>query len=249
MIRYAEGDLLTQATQTFGGNPFGVRALAGVLAYGTAQPFTGAWVQSEQSLLIGRTESAVTVCGTAESAEFQVFLNLVGGSSLLLPADFLHGAELPGWTLRRSGAVLRAETVSAADLQCEWGTAREVAALMVQNPSPWIEIGDADAFYTDVSHRLRHGCMRAKIIHMDEKPIACALTVAETAQAAVIGGVVCQAEYRGRGYAGAVLRALCASLQHEDKCAFLFTGNEMVPFYRKQGFVQTEAWHEYRCKE
>ena len=250
MIRFAEGVRLQRAVRTFGTDPFGVRALAGVLAYGTEQPFAGVWVRDNMRTLLGRTEGALTACGAAMHAEeLQAFLDLTGGSTLLVPSDFLKD-RMPKWTLRRSGAVFTLQTlVSSYGGAAESGSAKVVTAMLADNPSPWIELGDKAAFYTDLSHRLRHGCVRTAVRCADGRPVACALTVAETDRAAVVGGVVCERAYRDRGHAGAALQALCAALQTEHKAVFLFTGAEMVGFYQKYGFNKTGEWQEYSRAE
>lgn len=240
---------MRRALFLFEEDPFAVRALAGVLAYGTGQTFAGVWLNDTERLLIGRTENAVTLCGECtDREELRVFLEMIGGEVLLTPAGMLSEADLPGWRLHRSGAVLRMiDSVNmqpyVADL-----SPRYVAQVLADSPSPWIEIGDRDALYVDLSHRLRHGCIHARMKYWDGVPAACAVTMGETVRAAVIGGVACRPAYRGNGLGRAVLQDLCAALQSEQKAIYLFTGAELVPYYRRNGFAVTGHWQEFRRK-
>lgn len=245
MIRYADGPRLQGAIRTFGGNPFGVRALAGVLAYGTEQPFTGAWVQGRNRLLVGRTEGALTLYGNPSSAEEAfAFLNVIGGNTLLMPSAFPCALLQSEWQLHRAGVVLRC-TGDIVPAKAEIANAETVMEILSACESPWLEIGDRDAMYTDLSHRIRHGCIRTRICRTDGVPVACAITVGETADAALIGGVACLPSFRGHGLAGQVLQALSAALMEEKKQIFVFTGAEMVGFYQRNGFEVSDRWQEW----
>ncbi|MBQ9082207.1 MAG: GNAT family N-acetyltransferase [Clostridia bacterium] len=240
---------MQRALFLFEKDPFAVRALAGVLAYGTGQAFAGVWLDDAERLLIGRTENAVTVCGECrDKAELRAFLDMIGGSVLLAPAGMLSEMDLPGWALHRTGAVLRRTDMAEMQPSVADGMPRYVAQILADSPSEWIEVGDRDALYVDLSHRLRHGRIHARMIRRDGIPAACAVTMGETAQAAVIGGVACRPAYRGNGLGSAVLQDLCAALQREHKAIYLFTGAALVPYYRREGFTVTGRWQEFRRK-
>ncbi len=238
---------MRRALFLFGNDPFAVRALAGVLAYGTEQAFAGVWMDETERLLIGRTENAVTVCGECEDkVELQAFLDMIGGSVLLVPAGMLSETELDGWRLHRSGVVLGYPDVQETQSSVADGLPRYVAQILADSPSPWIETGDRDALYVDLSHRLRHGCIHARMVCRDGIPASCAVTMGETAKMAVIGGVACRPQYRGQGLGTMVLRDLCAVLQEEQKNICLFTGRELVPYYSALGFSVVGQWQEFR---
>lgn len=203
-----------------------------------------------EQLLIGRTENAVTVCGECgDKAELRAFLDVIGGSVLLAPEGMLQETELNGWRLHRSGVVLGYPEAQKMQQYVANGTPRYVAQILADSPSPWIEVGDRDALYVDLSHRLRHGCIHARMLCRDGVPAACAVTMGETDKIAVIGGVACRPQYRGQGLGTMVLRDLCAVLQREHKDICLFTGRELVPYYRTVGFSVVGQWQEFRREE
>ncbi len=241
---------MRRALFLFEKDPFAVRALAGALAYGTDQAFAGVWMDERERLLIGRMENAVTVCGECEDkAELQAFLDMIGGSVLLAPEGMLQASELNGWRLHRCGVVLGCPDAQKMQPSVADGLPRYVAQILVDSPSPWIEVGDRDALYVDLSHRLRHGCIHARMVCRDGVPAASAVTMGETDKMAVIGGVACRAAYRGQGLGTMVLRDLCAVLQREYKDVCLFTGQELVPYYSALGFSVVGQWQEFRRED
>lgn len=74
-----------------------------------------------------------------------------------------------------------------------------------------------DAWYADVSHRMRHGVCRAAVVREMGRPVACAMTVAQARDGAVLGAVATLPDYRSRGYASACVTTLAAVLQGEGR--------------------------------
>lgn len=151
--------------------------------------------------------------------------------------------RLTGFPQRNTGAVLAAP----ADL-------RPTGSTEPLSPRPLYTVLEAafgseappfEGFYVDLSHRLRHGCGRTVGVTVDGEAVACALTVAETETAAVIGGVATRPEHRRRGYAKACVTALTAALQAEHKRVLIAPhGNETKTLYAGWGFVPAGTWGE-----
>ena len=100
-----------------------------------------------------------------------------------------------------------------------------------------------DAFYVDLSHRLRHGlCRIAAVEDPPGTPVSCAMTVAEAPDAVVIGAVATAPQHRRRGYASACIRALLA----EDARPALIapSGDAAARLYRSLGFLPFGGWAE-----
>ena len=233
---------LVQAVARFGSDPFGVQALSGVLAYGTDRAFAGAWTVNRTALL-GRMDGIFALSGTLDSAagaELASFLPLLGCDALLAPAQ----TRIPGWEPKRRGVVLTQTSNFAECGPPEQADARALQTVLTQCASPWIRIEHPDAFYVDLSHRLRHRQIRSRLRYVSGEPAACALTIGETPAAALLG-VACRPEYRGCGLASRMLRELCADLRASGKSVFLMTGAELVAFYRKNGFECCGEWGEY----
>lgn len=91
-------------------------------------------------------------------------------------------------------------------------------------------------WYTDASHKIRHGLIHGKCIFADEKCVAVALTSGETDSIAVISSVATLSEYRKRGFGEAVVVSLARAVQ---KNAYLMTDNEKTKeWYLTIGFEE-----------
>lgn len=100
-----------------------------------------------------------------------------------------------------------------------------------------------DMWYTDMSHRLRHGCGRASAVCEEGQPISCALVTAECASAGLISGVATRADSRGRGYARRCVGALADALAADGKQAYICPKNAAADaLYRRWGAVQTDTF-------
>lgn len=100
-------------------------------------------------------------------------------------------------------------------------------------------------FLSDFTFRQNRGLARLKAVVCGDRVCACALTAAECAASAVISGVACAEDCRGRGYGKRVVSALSAALQEENKTVHVIARNEGAEgFYRRIGFQPTEtvAW-------
>lgn len=100
-----------------------------------------------------------------------------------------------------------------------------------------------DSWYTDVHHRVRHGVCRLVGVYDDGKAAASAMTVAECANAALIGAVATCPSARGKGYASACVLTLAAMLQREGKTVLLSPKNEYAHrLYDRIGFTVVGEW-------
>lgn len=72
-----------------------------------------------------------------------------------------------------------------------------------------------EKWYTDASHKIRHGFIHGKCIYEDGKCVSAALTSGETDKAAIISSVATMKKYRHRGFGERVVNALAASLSQE----------------------------------
>ncbi|HIS68962.1 MAG TPA: GNAT family N-acetyltransferase [Candidatus Gallacutalibacter stercoravium] len=125
----------------------------------------------------------------------------------------------------------------------------QIHGLLAQCAGPGFSPPPRDAFYVDMSHRVRHGAARAVALTQPAGEAsgdlaACALTVAETSAMAVIGAVACSPALRGQGLGRAALDALCAQLSAEGKQAYLFCLPQLRRFYEAAGFVAGGCWME-----
>jgi predicted GNAT family N-acyltransferase len=99
-----------------------------------------------------------------------------------------------------------------------------------------------DEWYTDMSHRLRHGCGKAVGIYEDNTLASAALVTLTTDAVGIIGGVATLPQSRGKGYARRTVFALACALQKEGKRALIIPKNAHADtLYRRWGATQTDT--------
>lgn len=100
-------------------------------------------------------------------------------------------------------------------------------------------IADFSLWYTDTSHRCRHGISRV----FTYRDSTTASIVFDIGNEALIGQVATRVSARGSGYAREFLKWLALFLNNNGKRAYLLALNVRVSFYREIGFREVE--HEF----
>ncbi len=91
-----------------------------------------------------------------------------------------------------------------------------------------------ERWYTDASHKIRHGLIHGKCIYENGICVSVALTSGETDSLAVISSVATLENYRKKGYGEKVVLSLAQSIGKE---IYLMTANEKTKhWYEKIGF-------------
>jgi predicted GNAT family acetyltransferase len=94
-----------------------------------------------------------------------------------------------------------------------------------------------------LKEELEIGCKRVLIAVEDGMAVSMAMTTVERKNAAMIVSVCTHADYRGRGYAPAVMTGLCRELAAEGKTACLFYNNPVAGrIYASLGFRDIGRW-------
>ncbi len=100
-----------------------------------------------------------------------------------------------------------------------------------------------DVWYADVHHRLRRGRFDAAAVTAGDAVVSCALTTAQTAEAALLGGVATAPAFRGRGYASACVTRLARHMQAARRDVWISPKNaSAAALYRRLGFVPCGRW-------
>ncbi|CAG9622388.1 GNAT family N-acetyltransferase [Sutcliffiella rhizosphaerae] len=91
--------------------------------------------------------------------------------------------------------------------------------------------------------KLSDGTNRSYYLSIDGRMAACAATVKEEKNSAIIIGVFTDPKLRGSGYGTEVLHALCNQLISEGKIPYLFYSNPLArSVYRKLGMTEVCEW-------
>ena len=126
------------------------------------------------------------------------------------------------------------------DKSSKTGTAQDITGENLRNIFDVIfeDVPNSKRFfpvwYTDASHKIRHGLIHGKAVFVDGKCVSVALTSGESEKIAVISSVATLKKHRNHGYAENTVISLAAST---DKTVYLMTDDENTAhWYRKIGF-------------
>lgn len=227
-----------------------LRIESAVGAYGAERAFLALYAQTaddappeappQSLLLLMDGEATLLLTPQTRAEELAALLRALGCASVFAQGE----ARLPGFSRLERAAVLR------RDLSGEIGTnGVDWSAGSVQtNPSPRAlyplfaeafpgALPPFDAWYADVSHRQRHGFAHSVLLRDEaERPAACALALT-AGDRALLSGICCKSDLRGRGLGGAALESLCgvlrrAGIRRVSACA----ADSARPFYLQRGF-------------
>ena len=220
-----------------------VRIRALLQAYGTGREFFCVWVQDGCRACIARLESSFFLVdlGGADYEEAAFFLEfnpyficLAGEAAAVSRTAAFFSApcavecnrlmrwEGPPPIYERDGIDRRPDL-------------KEVYRIITaQFPLP----GGFAPWYTDLNHRIRHGCARAYLLREAGRPVSACLVSAESPLAGLISAVTTLPGCRGRGYASSLLAAACADLHTAGRRPVLECRESLVSFYRRLGFEE-----------
>lgn len=220
-----------------------IRIAATLRDYGTA-PFWRLYVGEKGSVvaIVGETATLVAADDREDAALFLAMDPTV--TYVRTDADTARLLCDDGFDEVRVGTTMRCLPFTAT-------VSPKVRPLTPRQAYPLLHttFGDAlppyDAWYADVSHRVRHGGCRIVGVVEGESPLSVAMTVAETDETLLVGGVATLPAFRKKGYASACVTALCAAGAAEKKTLWIAPESaELVRFYERLGFTPCGTWGE-----
>lgn len=238
MIRTA----LESDFSTLPGDECAVRIHSLKCAYGLDAPFIRYYADECGGLLSVMDGAGVLYC-VENMEEWAIFITM-NPDIFRLHCPAVIGRQLislGGWQ-GREGAVLKysGNRNFAPSTVCDTPHLPRVHALLDQC---FESMASLNAWYPDVSHRIRHNCAKIATILDGEKVVSTAMTVAETDVAAVLGQVATHSDYRGRGYAKACINSLISRCK--DKTLYILPMTDIAhSLYVKMGFVPDGEWAE-----
>lgn len=230
------------ALETVCGDVFGTRILSGVHMYGQ-YPFFDVWVQQENGVCtaaISRLDGAmaITVCAPPDWEELQEFFRMVPGETLLGESGVMRQLGFSG----AGGTVLCQQKQPGEETGAgQAPRLRDVHGLLCACASETFVVPKWEPFYLDLSHRLRHGGAYLETLSQNGSLTACAMTVAQTPQMALLGAVAVHPGYRCRGLGSQVVRRLLARLPQTEIAVLCAPGGPLM-FYENLGFHRHATW-------
>ncbi len=214
-------------------------------AYGLSVPFIQYYSDGEGTIASIMDGVCTLSTDTLLSDEWVLFLQMRPDIQKIHTEK--HTADQlvkPYGTTYKNGMVMRLQKVSSSttlhDSILLNPSLRDVYAL--QN-TVFDEFSPFDGWYVDVSHRVRHGVCHIAAKTCEQKLVSVAMTVAETNDFALIGGVATLTDYRSKGFASECIQSLLGTLS--QKTILISPKDERsANLYRYLGFVPWGTWAE-----
>lgn len=152
-------------------------------------------------------------------------------------------AQKTGFPLTQ-GSVYKLEQLSSGTpLQFSYADLVPYRAIYTLLSAVFDHVSPFEPWYVDMSHRIRHGCCHIATEYADDRLISMAMTVAETDEIALIGGVATAQEYRGKGAASRCIARLISNLS--QRTIFIAPDNDRAArLYKTLGFTPCGTWAE-----
>lgn len=222
-----------------------VRLAALVKAYGIGRQFFNVW-QSGWETVLARFETSFFI-NANEDADFEeiafflkfnpYFRRLSGKADAVLKLkNFIGGCK----SLDFDFMTCVMQTYSGGKYEIETSPGlKAVYEVMEKARSAEFSVGKFVPWYADVSHRIRHGCARAFLLRVNEKPVSACIVSAESDKAGLISGVATVPEFRKNGFASAVVEKACRELINCGKRPVLECLPPLSNYYERLGFKKT----------
>ena len=223
---------------------FNVRVSALLKAYGCNQTFFNVWHNNFDTVL-ARLESNLFIC-EGENADFEEiaffldfnpYFRCISGKTDVINKIAVHLTgeyerrhfDFLTWHAGGSCFCVRNVIDAAPSL-------RDIYSVMDAAKNDDFTIGDFTPWYTDIAHRIRHGCARAYLLKSEGLPASICLISAETGSEGLLSGIATSPQFRGHGFAAAVLKRACQDLDDCGKLPVLECLPSLTRYYIKQGF-------------
>lgn len=248
MILSVNSDSLPTLIHFCKNDPFGCKIASLANAYGVDATFTGFWLQYHEKQVtaaISRLDNAAVLhaVSRADFNEIGDFLSMLGIAAVQCKNNTLHSKT---GKVTRTGTIMRAAEQRERTFKEERNPSlQDVYEILQSCRNAGFEPPPFPHFYVDMSHRIRHGAARSVGVRKQNILVSCALAVAQTDEAAVLGAVATRPENQKQGYGEMAVGALVSWLQEENKEIYLLCGTlENQNFYRHLGFADCGSWCE-----
>lgn len=209
------------------GSIYGEKIAAAIRAYGLEYEFCRLF-QSDSGGYILIFNSTLVADGEFDINELESFINIMSPISVEMPHDILlslYGYKKYRRTLFK--AVPGKNNIKSENI-IRNSMFRQVFDIL----GPSFGITEFDMWYTDISHRIRHGV--ADLFIYENTTVTKQF---DSGKYVFLSHIATAPEARGRGTAGNLLHYLCGELQNGDKTVCLFAKDERVTFYESLGFI------------
>ena len=229
-------DLLDLCRQS----PFGCKIAAIALAYGFDKRFSMFWMDDAREAAYCLVDDTMIISGTVvQPAEAASFVRLSGAKTLI---GAIRNLERMGLKPLTTGAIVQKDIRRhlSPPPAMEDAPIREMYRLL---EDAGLLKDEFEAFYLDLSHRLRHQIAQVVTKYVEGKLVGCGVISAITPGTAILSALAVEKSFRKKGY-GKELLARAEELLN-GKTLFVFTDSpENTRFYQSRGFRRLDTWVE-----
>lgn len=222
---------------------YSVRILSLAAAYGCKYPFARFYRQlndnGEVSAVLSALDNDITASFNEklfDKNELLQFVQMIGFSTFLCDEAFDMEYEYA------SGAVMQSD--KKIEINCEYSVIDEYPHLFDLYNFVDYDENSFEAWYVDISHRIRHNAARAVSLNIKDEMISSAIFSSIYNEDAVLTAVRTSPEFRGCGYASALVSAMCCDVK--GTVYLMREANKNESFYKKLGFENCGIWRMYK---
>ena len=224
---------------------FGTRILGYFQTYSDKFDFCTVWIQHDDSgkpsAAVSRVNGDITVCAgeNADYDELSAFVSMSDYASLQCQKSVMNKLGLipdtNGYVLRfNPGEYSDRDISQAANFKEIYDIIKGAGLMGVGDYLPWL---------SDVTYRVNHGTALTAVITEDGGTVSCAMALFITDEAALLGAVATKNDYRGRGYAGSLVKYLGNKMTKQNKKTYLLCKQGSIfDFYKSIGFEKEDEW-------
>ncbi len=218
------------------------RILSLKIAYGLDVPFIRYYTDGDGGMAAIMDGVCTLQYTQAElSEEWLMFLRMVPDTQMIHTDEITGNQIVKRFHLTfKSGSVMRLDKYIEQNSSTKMPRLQDVYILLADT---FRQIPPFESWYVDISHRVRHGFCHITSALVSNVVVSCAMTVAETHNAAIIGSVATKVGYRGQGLATRCIKELLDYLP-QNTVFILPNSLQAERVYQKCGFTPSTHWME-----
>ena len=220
---------------------FGCKIAGIALAYGFDKRFSMFWTDALHRSVFCLVDNTMLIAGEIEDGdEALAFIKLSGAKEITCSLDNL---KTLGIQACKSGEIIckQIEGRGAAWEAATGAPIREIYAILEEVGMLPDEEDAFEAFYLDLSHRIRHGIARVVLSKPTDKLIGCAVVSSVTGTSAILSAVAVREQHRGEGVGTQLVKHAEALLPGKTMYIYKDTGTN-DNFYKRLGYSFNETW-------
>lgn len=220
---------------------YSIRIKSLLRAYGTGYDFAVFYKQindsGEITAIISKLDSDFTIsCSGSDRNELAEFIDVIGYSSCLCD-------ELPNDNRQFDEGIIMASD-KKSEFQLPYTEIDEYPKLMDLFNFEDYDSTDFEAWYVDVSHRIRHGCAKAFSINVNDEIVSSGIFSSIYGNDAILTSVHTAPEFRRLGYGTALVSHMMCDIP--GRIYLMREKNKNEGFYTHLGFSNIGKWRLYK---